>query len=74
MLLGTWLFLRRRLAGVAAMFGSLVFTFSSSSLLHFLHPNAVAVIAHLPWLLWTIDLVLVEHGRARQAAKWDWHY
>ena len=44
MMLGTWLLLRRRLGrGDAAMFGALLFTFSSFNLLHFVHPNAVAV-------------------------------
>jgi hypothetical protein len=61
MLAGTWLFLRRRLARRdAAMLGSLLFTFSSFNLLHFIHPNAVAVVAHIPWLLWAIDVVLVD--------------
>ncbi len=44
----------------AALFGGLVFTFSGFNLLHFVHPNAVAVVAHLPWLLWAIDVLLVS--------------
>jgi len=68
MLLGGWMFLRRRLGrSDAAMFGSLVFTFSSFNLLHFIHPNAVAVIAHIPWLLWAIDVVLVDPDRRKAA-------
>nr|NIP86480.1 YfhO family protein [Planctomycetales bacterium] len=56
MLLGTWLWLRRRLARAEiAMFGALVFTFSGFNLLHFVHVNAIAVVAHLPWLLWALD-------------------
>jgi hypothetical protein len=35
--------------------------------LHFVHPNAVAVIAHIPWLLWAIDVVLVDSRRQRVA-------
>jgi len=59
MLVGMWLFLRRRLGSTAAaMLGSLTFTFSTFSLLHFIHPNAVMVVAHVPWLLWAIDVVL----------------
>lgn len=66
MMLGTWLFLRRRLEhGGAAVFGALVFTYSSFNLLHFVHPNALAIIAHLPWLLWAIDIVLVDSRRRR---------
>lgn len=61
MLLGMWLFLRRRLGRRdAAMLGSLMFTFSSFNLLHFVHPGAVATIAHIPWLLAAIDVVLVD--------------
>ena len=66
MLAGTWLFLRRLVkCNSTAMFGSLVFTFSSFNLLHFIHPNAVAVVAHIPWLLWTIDIVLVDSLRVK---------
>jgi hypothetical protein len=66
MMTGTWLFLRRLIkCNSAAMFGSLIFTFSSFNLLHFIHPNAVAVVAHIPWLLWTIDIVLVDALRAK---------
>jgi len=68
MLLGAWLFLRRWLGrSDAAMFGSLVFTFSSFNLLHFVHPNAVAIVAHIPWLLWAIDIVLVDPDRRKAA-------
>jgi len=48
----------------AALFGAMLFTFSSSCLLHFMHINAIAVVAHLPWLLLAID-VAVRTGRAR---------
>jgi hypothetical protein len=46
------------------MLGSLIFTFCGFNLLHFVHPNAVAVIAHIPWLLWCIDVVLSD-------ARWN---
>ena len=69
MLAGTYLFLRRLLGRRdAAMFGSLVFTFSGFNLLHFVHPNAIAVVAHLPWLLWTIDVILIKPDRRRLVA------
>jgi len=68
MMLGMWLLLKRRLGhSDAAMLGALLFTFSSFNLLHFIHPNAVAVIAHLPWLLWAIDIVLVDSRRRKVA-------
>jgi hypothetical protein len=69
LLAGTWLFLRRRLHRAdAAMVGGLLFAFSGFTLLHFVHPNAVAVTAHLPWLLWAIDIVLVDSNPKRVAA------
>src|SRR5262249_20943548 len=59
MLFGTYLFLRRwKLCREAAGFGALVFTFGSFNLLHLMHLNAMAIVAHLPWLLWAIDLML----------------
>lgn len=61
---GMYLFLRRLVARRdAAAFGAIVFTFSSFNLLHFIHPNAVAVVAHVPWILWTIDLVTRSQHR-----------
>ena len=68
MLAGTYFFLKRRLGRRdAAMFGSLVFTFSGFNLLHFVHPNAIAVVSHVPWLLWAIDLRMTDSS-ARKAA------
>ena len=49
------------------MLGSLAFTFSSFNLLHFVHPNEVAAVAHIPWLLTMIDIVLVDAKRWRVA-------
>jgi hypothetical protein len=69
MMLGTWFLLGRRLGrGSAAAFGALLFAFSGFNLLHFVHPNAVAVIAHVPWLLWATDIVLSDSRRRRVAA------
>lgn len=59
--LGTFLFLRRRLRRAdAALFGAMCFTFGSFSLLHFVHPNAMAIVAHLPWLLWLVDVAVTS--------------
>jgi hypothetical protein len=59
MLVGMALFLRRwRLRLPAAMLGAIAFTFGSFNFLHFVHPNAIAVVAHLPWLLWAMDVML----------------
>ncbi len=69
MLAGTYFFLRRHLRRRdAAMFGSLVFTFSGFNLLHFVHTNAIAIAAHVPWLLWMIHVVLVDADRRRVVA------
>jgi hypothetical protein len=51
----------------AALFGAMVFTFSGFNLLHFVHPNAVAIVAHLPWLLLCVDVALRSCQR-RQVA------
>jgi hypothetical protein len=59
MFVGCWLLLRRRLGRPdAAALGALAFTFASFNLLHFVHPNAIAIVAHVPWLLWAIDLAI----------------
>ena len=53
---GVWLFMRRRGLGHAcALFAAMTFAFCGFNLLHFVHVNAVAVVAHVPWLLYTID-------------------
>ena len=49
------------------MVGSLAFTFSSFNLLHFVHPNAVAAVAHIPWLLAMIDIIMVDARRWKAA-------
>lgn len=52
MFAGSWMLLRRLLSrDDAAGVGAFSFTFCSFCTLHFLHPNAIAVISHLPWLL-----------------------
>jgi Bacterial membrane protein YfhO len=65
---GMYLFLRRlELLRPAALFGAIVFTFSGFNLLHFMHMNAIAVVAHIPWLLLGIDVLLRSTDR-RQVA------
>lgn len=49
------------------MFGAAVWTFCSFNLLRFVHPNAVAVTAHVPWLLWALDVALTDARRRRRA-------
>jgi hypothetical protein len=62
MFAGMWLFMRRRGLGRAeAMFAAMAFTFCGFNLLHFVHVNAIAVVAHVPWLLYAIDRL--NHSR-----------
>lgn len=42
----------------AALFGANLFTFSGFTLLHFIHLQAIAVIAHLPWHLLALDVLM----------------
>lgn len=59
MFAGTYVLLMRWLSRRdAALFGALLFTFGGFNLLHFVHPNAIAVVAHIPWLLAAIDVAL----------------
>jgi len=67
MLFGMQLFLRRHLGrSDAAWLGAIVFTFSGFCTLHFLHPNAIAVVAHIPWLLFAQDVLLRPNAGPRR--------
>lgn len=60
---GTFFFLRRHLLRTeAALAGAALLTFSGFTLLHFMHVNAVSVIAHLPWLLLAIDWAMTAES------------
>jgi hypothetical protein len=64
-----WLLRRLRLAPAASLFGAMVFAFGGFQVLHYPHVNAVAVVAHMPWLLACLDLVISgERPGARAAA------
>ena len=66
---GMYLLLRRWLTREAAVVGAMLFAFSGSQLMHLPHINAIAVIAHLPWVLLAIDVMLsTSSPRARAAA------
>ncbi len=62
MLLGTFVFLRRHAGTAGALLGSLIYTFSANNVSHAIHPNYVAVLAHLPWLLWLLERVARTTG------------
>ncbi|TMA26265.1 MAG: YfhO family protein [Deltaproteobacteria bacterium] len=68
-LIGVALFVRRlALPASAAIFGGATFAFSAYLTLRLTHVNALAVIAHLGWLLYAIDVALREPGRRRYRA------
>jgi hypothetical protein len=68
LLLGTFLLLRRwSLPRDSAMFGALLFSFSSFNLLHYVHLNVVGAAAHIPWLLLAIDIALRGRNRRQRA-------
>ncbi len=59
--LGMYLFLRRhRLPRDAALAGALTTTFGGFTLPHYSHTNAIAIVAHMPWLLWAMDVLWKE--------------
>jgi hypothetical protein len=63
---GAYLFLRRwKLERPASLLGALLATFSGFNLLHYIHLNMVGVLAHLPWLLLAIDVIVRE-----SASRW----
>lgn len=64
---GMLLLLRRLgLPSAAGLVGAITFAFSGFNLLHLVHMNAVAVVAHVPWLLFTLEGILFGDQR-RQA-------
>jgi hypothetical protein len=61
-----WLLRQLGLSRSAATFGAMLFAFSGFNLLHHHHVNMIAVVAHLPWLLASADVLIVDE---RQWAK-----
>jgi hypothetical protein len=55
---GSVVFLRRWVGLGGAAAGALAATFFGYAILHFMHINSVAVLAHLPWALWLADRML----------------
>ncbi len=63
---GMWLFLRNLgLAGASRTVGAISFAFSGFFLLRLGHPNGVAIAAHIPWLLLSMNLALSDHRKSR---------
>jgi hypothetical protein len=68
MLLGTFVFLRRHAGTAGALLAGLVHAFSANNLYHGNHINFVAVLAHLPWLLWLLERLALNTGASRLLA------
>lgn len=65
---GTTVFLRRRVGRLdAALVGALLFTFSGFNLFHYVHVNALSVVAHTPWLLLTTETIFRSPDRRKVA-------
>jgi hypothetical protein len=63
---GMWCFLRYvGFATASSIVGAVGFAFSGFALLHLPHMNAIAVVAHVPWLLLGIDLAISESPASR---------
>ena len=63
---GMCLFLRRLGFGTLAVgVGAMAFAFSGFQVLHLGHPNAVAIVAHLPWLLAALDATVSANARTQ---------
>jgi hypothetical protein len=63
-----WFLRRLALPASAAIFGGATFAFSAYLTLRLTHLPAIAVLAHLGWLLAALDVLLREPGRARRRA------
>jgi hypothetical protein len=59
MFAGMYLFLRRwELRRDCALFGAMLFTFSTFNIMRLIHPNALQLVAHFPWVLYCTDIVV----------------
>lgn len=64
---GMYLVLRRWALGkAAAAFGAMLLTFCGAVFLRHVHMNAISTFAHLPWMLWAIDLAM----RGGRGTRW----
>ena len=68
---GTYFLLRRRgLGRDSAGLGALMFAFAGFNLFHYMHVNAVSVVAQVPWLLLAQDVAIRdERPRARALGR-----
>jgi hypothetical protein len=65
---GMFLWLRRPVGTAGALLAALVGTFSANNVSHSFHVNYIAVISHLPWLLWLQEGIILGAGPVRRRA------
>jgi len=65
MMAGLYCFLRQwRVPRYAAVFGALLYAFAGFNMNHYIHMHFVAVMAHLPWLLYALHVAMHTPRRA----------
>ena len=62
-----WFLRRLGFSVTASLWGAMLFAFSGFTLLHHHHMNMVQVVAHMPWLLASADVLIVDERRRAQA-------
>lgn len=66
---GMYVLLRRwKLPTAPSLLGATMFTFHGFNMLHYMHMHAVAIVAHIPWLIVLDDIVLHTRNRRHLAA------
>ncbi len=69
MFAGMYLFLQRwELRRDCALFGAMLFTFSTFNIMRLIHPNALQIVGHFPWILYCTDIVV--RGTEPRAITW----
>jgi hypothetical protein len=68
MLAGMFVFLRPHAGRAGALLAGLVYAFSANNIYHGIHPNFLAVMAHLPWQLWLLERLALSVGPPRWLA------
>src|SRR5205823_1873702 len=62
MFCGMFLFLRRwSLRRDCSLLGAMLFTFSTFNITRLVHPSALQIVAHIPWVLYCTDIVVRGH-------------
>lgn len=68
MLIGGYCYLTRSgLRRDAALLGAALFAFGAYNTFHFMHINVTAIVAHLPFMAWAVEVALRSRDRRRVA-------